>query len=172
MKILITYATTTGNTEYVARVISYALKSHEVEVKNVRDVSPNDFADYDLLIFGTPTWGNGNMHKDWGEFAEKLLGKSLKGKNVALFGLGDSLMFSKQFADGLKELYDLCIKEGANVVGRWETEGYKFESSKAVISGEFCGLVIDQENEGELTVNRVNEWVRKVLLEIGERTDT
>lgn len=167
MRILIVYATTSGNTEYVAQIISSTLKAHAVDLKNVREVSINDFDSYDLLIFGTPTWGEGNMHKDWIDFAKKLPENALRGKKVALFGLGDSIMFSKQFVNGIKELYDLCIQKGADLVGKWSTEGYNFEASNAVISGEFCGLAIDQENEGEATVKRVNEWVKKVLDETG-----
>ncbi|MCX8065317.1 MAG: flavodoxin [Candidatus Hydrogenedentes bacterium] len=171
MKILILYATTTGNTEYVAQIIKSALKGCEVDLKNVNDEGLENFNDYDLLIFGTPTWGEGTIHKDWKTFIENLQEDSLKGKRIALFGLGDSLMFPKHFVNGLGELYSMCLAKGANILGSWEIEGYKFENSKALISGKFCGLVLDQENEAEQTVRRVNEWIRKLLLE-AEETDS
>lgn len=166
MRILIVYATTTGNTEYVAEIIKSALSGYSVDINNVNEISYERFQNYDLLIFGTPTWGEGCIHKDWKKFFADLPEGALKGKTCALFGLGDSLMFPKHFANGLGELYDACLSKGATIIGNWDIEDYSFECSKALIGRKFCGLVLDQENQADRTVERINEWVRKILSEL------
>ena len=50
--------------------------------------------------------------------------------------------------------------------GGTSTEGYTFESSRALRDGQFVGLVIDQENQARLTKSRIKDWVtdiRKVM---------
>lgn len=168
MKILIVYGSNTGNTAYVAEIISSALGKHEVEIKNILNIDFNEFKDYDLLIFGTSTWGNGEVQRDWKEAINKVNKEILKGKLVALFGLGDSAMFPDQFASGIRDLYDFVIECGANVIGYWEKEGYNFNFSKALVWDKFCGLIIDQDNESNLTVQRVADWVKILEEEIAK----
>ncbi len=57
-------------------------------------------------------------------------------------------------------LYHACVDKGAVVVGgNWPTEGYDFEASNAVIEGGFVGLAIDEDNQDDLTDERVSAWV-------------
>lgn len=160
MKILIVYGTNTGNTAYVAEVISSALSGCDVKIQNITSADFNEFKNYDLLIFGTSTWGNGEIQKDWKEALNKINKDILKGKLVALFSLGDSLMFPEQFASGVRDIYDFVIESGAHVVGYWEKDGYNFIFSRAMVLDKFCGLIIDQDNESHLTVQRVVNWIK------------
>jgi flavodoxin I len=60
-------------------------------------------------------------------------------------------------------LYELSLKKGANIVGdKNSTEGYNFEESKAVIEGKFVGLIIDEDNQSDLTDSRVEKWVESI----------
>jgi len=160
LKILIVYGSNTGNTAYVAEIISSALSEHEVKIKNVLSVDTEEFRQYDLLILGTSTWGNGEAQKDWKEVLKKLDKRIIGGKLIALFGLGDSAMFPEQFASEVRNIYDVVIENGGIVIGFWKNEGYNFQSSKALLGDKFCGLIIDQDNESYLTVQRIVDWVK------------
>jgi len=45
------------------------------------------------------------------------------------------------------------------MIGAWDTEGYHFKASKAVVDGRFVGLALDQENQKDLTPERLNTWL-------------
>ena len=47
-------------------------------------------------------------------------------------------------------------------MGKTSTEGYSFSNSKAVVDDDFIGLVIDENNQSELTEERLNNWAEKV----------
>lgn len=160
MKILIVYGSTTGNTAYVAEIISSAFTKHEVKIENILSVNIEEFKNYDLLILGTSTWGNGEVQKDWKAVLNKLDKSIIGGKIIALFGLGDSAMFPEQFASGVRDIYDVVIENGGIVIGYWENKGYNFNYSKALLGDKFCGLIIDQDNESNLTVQRIVDWVK------------
>ncbi|MGC8846735.1 MAG: flavodoxin, partial [Candidatus Hydrogenedens sp.] len=164
--ILIVYGSNTGNTAYVADIISSAFVKHEVEIINVLSVDINKFEQYDLLIFGTSTWGNGESQKDWKEILKKLNKNVIGGKLIALFCLGDSAMFPEQFASGVRDIYDVVIENGGIVIGYWKNEGYNFNFSRALLGDNFCGLIIDQDNESNLSVPRVVDWVKMLEKEI------
>ena len=53
MKILITYYSTTGNTEAVAKAINEALAGEEVTLKKVEEVDPSGLKSYDLVLLGS-----------------------------------------------------------------------------------------------------------------------
>lgn len=160
MKILIVYGSNTGNTAYVAEIICSAFANHKVETRNVLSVNIEEFKEYELLIFGTSTWGNGEVQKDWKEVLKKMDKNIIGGKWIALFGLGDSAMFPEQFSSGLRDIYDVVIENGGIVFGHWKNEGYNFNFSRALLGDKFCGLIIDQDNESNLTVQRVVHWVK------------
>jgi len=59
-------------------------------------------------------------------------------------------------------LYRLFYDQGANIIGRWSTEGYQFENSDAVIDNQFVGLVLDQRTQPHLTDERIKIWLTQV----------
>lgn len=42
------------------------------------------------------------------------------------------------------------------------TEGYDFTESKAVRDGKFVGLALDEDNQSELTQQRIKTWVAQL----------
>ncbi|MCC8998753.1 MAG: flavodoxin domain-containing protein, partial [Candidatus Contendobacter sp.] len=54
-KIGLFYATDTGNTRKVAKMIKKQFDEGEVALHNVKEASAEDMAQYSALIFGTPT---------------------------------------------------------------------------------------------------------------------
>ncbi len=63
-------------------------------------------------------------------FAHVWPGLDLKGKPVAVFGLGDSIGYGEYFCDAMEELYSSFKASGAKMVGHWPADGYQHEDSK------------------------------------------
>jgi len=55
---------------------------------------------------------------------------------------------------------------GTRLIGSWSAEGYEFNKSKAFRDGEFVGLVLDQDNQADLTEERLEEWLEQVKPEL------
>ena len=90
----------------------------------------------------------------------------LNGKTVALFGCGDSSSYSDTFCDAVGKIYDTIKGKGCTLVGKVSTDGYTYDSSEAVVDGQFVGLVIDNDNESNLTDQRISLWVEELKKEI------
>jgi flavodoxin len=59
LKILVAYYSDTGNTEKIARAIyEEASKSHDAQLRKIREVKPEDIGNYDLVFLGGPCQGN------------------------------------------------------------------------------------------------------------------
>ncbi|AXH10424.1 flavodoxin [Malaciobacter halophilus] len=158
------FASSTGNTEEVAQKIAQALG--DIKTFNICDEDVNKVKDFDKLIIGTPTWGEGELQDDWDEIWEEFCKLDLTGKTVALFGLGDQDGYGDEFCDALGIMYEQVKKAGANVIGFTSIEGYDHEYSKAQIDDEFVGLVIDEDNQDDLTDERIDNWIEKIKPEI------
>lgn len=157
MKIVIFYGSTTGTTEMVAGKVGELLGAEVLSATEIDRVE-----EYDFVIFATSTWGMGDLQDDWYEALDKLKTKNLSGKKVGLIGIGDQFGFGDTFVDGIGTIYEEIKDMGINLVGKTSTDGYSFSGSKAVVDDEFVGLVIDENNQSELTDERINAWVEKV----------
>jgi flavodoxin I len=162
-RIGIFYGSTTGTTEEVAGRIAKKLKVSAGDVKSAADLSESAVADYDLLLLGTSTWGNGELQDDWYDALERLKRADLSGKMVALFGCGDSDGYEDSFCDGIGLLYLELKSTGATFIGSVSTDGYQFASSAALIEGKLVGLALDEMNESDLTDDRIEHWVSALL---------
>ena len=89
MKIGLFYATDTGNTRTVAKMIKQQFTEAELKLYNVTKATTEDLQGCDALIFGTPTLGDGELPETLEAFLPTLESADLGGKPVALFGLGD-----------------------------------------------------------------------------------
>jgi flavodoxin I len=157
-KIGIFYGSSTGQTEKVAEKLQKLFGEQNAELTNVDIATKEDLEKYSYLIFGTPTWGVGEMQDDWEDFSEIVGKANLKGKKIALFGLGDQDTYPDSFADGVGILYDK-IKDKATVIGQWPKAGYLFHESEAYRDKSFVGLILDQENQADKTAERLEKWV-------------
>lgn len=164
------FGTDTGTTRLIAKKIAKKIGEVASKPLNVNRVTIDDLLQYDALILGTPSYGEGEMPgiatgvKDgsWQEFAPQFAGADFTGKVVALYGLGNQEKYPERFADGLYQLYELFTHCGATIIGDWSTEGYEFSKSKAVLDGRFVGLVIDNNSQGMLTEARLDAWVEQI----------
>ena len=157
MKTGIFYGSTTGVTESIAEKAGQLLEADVMPVSEIDKVE-----DYDFVIFATSTWGMGDLQDDWFGAIDILVGKNLTGKKVAFIGVGDQASFGDTFVDGIGTIYETIKDKGVTLVGKTSTEGYSFSNSKAVVDDDFIGLVIDENNQSELTEERLNSWAAKV----------
>ncbi|MGY6275606.1 flavodoxin [Methylomonas sp. MgM2] len=170
-KIGIFFGTDTGSTRLVAKKI-YSILGEELadKPKNINRTKPAELLSYDALILGTPSYGVGDLpglavgcqEANWAEFVPYLDDVDLSGKKVALFGLGHQERYASRFASSLIKLYHVFYGYGADIVGRWSTEGYQFEHSASIVDGQFVGLVIDQRGQPHLTEERIKTWLTQV----------
>jgi len=161
MKAKIIYGSDTGNTEVVVEDLTKLLD--DVDVVTVDEISPEDW-DHDKFILGIPTWYDGELQSDWEDYFDDFQEIDFTGKTVAVFGLGDQVGYAEWFCDGVGILADIVEKNGGKVIGNWPTDGYEFESSKAVMNtnNTFYGLCIDEDNQPELTQERLKKWVEQL----------
>ena len=91
-KAILIYGSTMGNTETLSEGVVSGLKkgSMEVTVKNVTEASIDELSDYDIIVLGCSTWGDGELQDDFIDFYEKMNKVKLDGRKAACFGTGDS----------------------------------------------------------------------------------
>lgn len=166
-KIAIVYSFNTQKTGKIAKRIKEAFgKDATVELLNIEEITADEFLQYNNLICGTATWFDGELPNHWDEFVPELEDMDLKGKRVALFGLGDQKGYPENFLDGMGILGEIMEAQGARLVGFTSTEEYTYESSRAERGDQFIGLGIDFETQGTKNKDRVNGWVGKLKLEL------
>lgn len=167
--ILLVYGTDTGNTEDVADRLQarFAKEGIVVECTNVTDVTPETILAHQRCIFGIPTWDFGGIQADWEGFEPVLQALDLSEHQIALYGLGDQFGYGDYFIDAVGWLHEILQPKGANMVGYWPTAGYEFDGSRALSADKqyFYGLAIDEDQQFELTDQRLDEWVAQLLKE-------
>lgn len=158
------YGSTTGNTETVAKMIAQKLSIGSDDIFEISAATPDLLMGYDLLIFGSSTWGAGDLQDDWEGFIGDLEKMNLSGKKVAVFGTGDSSSYSDTFCDAIGTIAQAAEAAGATLVGNHvDASDYEFDDSTAFNDGFFCGLPIDEDNESGKTIDRIDKWVKQIL---------
>ncbi len=159
MAAAIIYGSSTGNTEKVADMIKDELGDLIDDVKEISDVSADDMNGFDKLILGIPTWNDGELQEDWETFFEDEMDNvNFSGKTVAIFGLGDQEGYPEFFLDAMRAIYDKVVADGGKVVGAWSTDDYEYDESKAIVDDKFVGLGIDEDNQDDMTEERIEDW--------------
>ena len=158
------YGSSTCYTEIVAEKIVAIFGEDRVDLHNIADEPVIKAQFYDCLIFGIPTWDYGELQEDWEDIWDDLDELDLSGKRVALYGLGDQIGYPEWFQDALGYLHHKLLQLGAVSVGQWPNQGYEFEQSKALTDdgSHFVGLALDDENQFELTDQRLAQWCRQI----------
>lgn len=164
-KIGIYYGSTTGNTQDVAEDIAKRLGVDKADLHDVARAK-TDYSAYDVVIFGSSTLGLGDLQDDWEYYIDKLKAADLSGKKVAIFGCGDSSSYSDTFCDAVGKIYEAVKDKGCQLIGKVNTDGYTYDSSEALVDGQFVGLLIDNDNEPNLTDQRVAVWTEELKKEI------
>lgn len=82
MKTLVIYDSAFGNTQKIAEAIGAGL--NQAEVRHVGEVKPEDLAEVDCLVVGSPTQSM-NYVEGMKNFLNSIPEKALKGKHIAAF---------------------------------------------------------------------------------------
>ena len=160
------YGSTNGNTAAVAQLIQREFAEQagiEAELFDIADFYLEEMLEFDYLVLGIPTWNIGQLQRDWEAIIEEFDELDLNGKVAAVFGLGDQIGYPDTFGDALFFLADKVESRGAALVGQWSVEGFTFSSSWAVSNGRFLGLMVDEDNQRDLTQERVRHWVQQLI---------
>ena len=164
MATAIFYGSSTGNTEDIANRISEHLGN--LDVYDISNQGLDPIKDYDKLIIGLSTWGDGDLQSDfediWSDFEEYDFSK----KTIALFGLGDQDGYEDEFVNALGTMYKVLKAKGATIIGFTSIEGFEYNISTAQIDDQFCGLVIDEDNQNDLSDERISSWISDIRSEI------
>lgn len=168
MKIGLFYGSTTCYTEIVAEKIQALIGADHVELCNIKHVPLTKMAEYDILILGLSTWDFGEIQEDWEAHWPEIKDIDLTDKIIAIYGMGDQVGYAEWFIDAVGMLHDEIAPQITKRIGFWPTADYDFIASKAVTDdGEwFYGLALDEDNQYDLTDQRLNDWINQILEEI------
>ena len=164
-KTALLYSPEGGNVNSVTNKLGEMIGNDKVDIIPVKEVEKEDLNKYDKIILvgstvGADHWNNEIVVNEWTEFFTKIMEISFEEKKVAIVGLGNSVLYPSHFADDMAVLYEGIIKQNAKVFGFVDSKDYDFEDSEAVNDdGFFCGLAIDEDNEAELTTERLEKWI-------------
>ena len=115
---IVIYGSTTGNTETLSKAVETGLTKGGMEV-TVMDVTKTDIdklGDFDLVVLGCSTWGEGELQDDFIAFYDAMKKDHFDQKKVAVFGPGDSEMYEDYFCEAVT-LIETKLKEcGAAIV--------------------------------------------------------
>ncbi|WP_082209948.1 flavodoxin FldA [Fischerella sp. PCC 9605] len=165
-KIGLFFGTQTGNTQTEAEMIQKEFGGESVvDLNDISKSEPSDFNEYSYIIIGCPTWNIGELQSDWEDFYDELDNINFSGKKVAYFGAGDQVGYPDTFQDAIGILEEKISEQGGETIGYWSTEGYEFNESKAIRDGKFVGLALDEDNQSDLTEERIKTWVAQLKQE-------
>lgn len=165
-KIGLFYGSNTGNTEIDAELIKKIFDRQFpglVEVFDIGQVAPKQMEQYDLLIVGSPTWNIGELQDDWALKFDELDGLNLTGKLVAMYGVGDQFGYPDNYCDAIGIIGRKLEERGAELVGFTDASDYEFDNSLGVEDGVFLGLALDDDNQNNLTEERIDYWVDQLI---------
>merc|ERR1712216_923857 len=128
------YSTSTGNTEAAADWIKQKFGGEITDPTDIGEVDLSDLEGYSSLIVGAPTWNTG----------------------------ADEGRSGTAWDEVIEEVYSAMKDAGATMVGFVDPSGYDFAESKSVIDGKFCGLPLDEDNESDMTEDRVAAWCEQI----------
>lgn len=119
---MIAYASMSGNTEEIADLLKKSLEplEHEIDVMEMEHIDVNEILEYDGVLIGSYTWGDGDLPFETDQFYEGLLNLDLNGKKAAVFGSGDTSYPNfcaavDLFQERLKACHAEIIQEGLKI---------------------------------------------------------
>jgi flavodoxin I len=151
MKTLLIYATYSGSTLEVSNFIAgqFIQKKIHITIKDARDIEPEIYKNYDLILLGSPTWGEGEAHELFKRLFEKSENKKFPQKKFAVFGLGDtSYQIFCGAADSLEEYVQKI--EGKIIIETLKINNFYFNQNEEL--------------------PKITSWVKKMLASISKRS--
>ncbi|MFT8322060.1 MAG: flavodoxin [Bacillus sp. (in: firmicutes)] len=92
MKVLIGFASMSGNTEEIMVIIKTTLEGKEctVDSMEIDTIEAASLGQYDLILLGSYTWGDGDLPYEVEDFYDELDAVTFPGIPAACFGSGDT----------------------------------------------------------------------------------
>ncbi len=119
-KIGLYYNFKTKKTSRVAKKIKEAFEKEGgyelVPVDVDEKLTEEQFMEFDRMLLGASTWMDGELPYYWDEFVPAIEDLNMKGKKVAIFGLGDQVNGSENFQDAIGLLGYLLEERGAKLL--------------------------------------------------------
>jgi len=133
-KIIMVYASMSGNTEEIALAIAEGVREEgaELEIKEVTQVTAKELEEFDGILLGSYTWGDGELPDEFLEFYDNMDGVDLTGKIAGVFGSGDHAYI--HFCAAVDQLQEKVVQLGARLV----QEGIKIEHSPSGAEEQLC----------------------------------
>ncbi|GMB09674.1 flavodoxin [Thermolongibacillus altinsuensis] len=133
-KAIMVFTSMTGNTEEMAEAIAEGVRQQgiELEVKEALDATAAELEQYDGILLGAYTWGDGELPDDFLDFYDELDEVDLTGKKAAVFGSCDSSY--EKYGAAVDILIEKLQERGAEVV----LEGLKVELTPTDEDKELC----------------------------------
>lgn len=153
------YGSDSSNTQSICEKVAKEL-GDGAKLFDVAKASKDDITGFTNLILATPTYGAGDLQDDWDSFLSTLSEEDFAGKTIALIGVGDQDTYADTFCDGVSYLYEKV--QQAKIIGRTENKGYDFDESRALVDGKLVGLLLDEDNQSDLTDQRISKWVAEI----------
>jgi len=170
MRVKLIYGSDTGNTERVIDDVLLGIFKSDFDFKTagVHAVGSEDWESHDFYILGIPTWYDGELQSDWEDYFDDFKQIDFTGKTVAIFGLGDQIGYGEWFCDGVGILAKVVEENGGKVIGLTKKDdSFEFESSIALKDeNTFWGLCLDEDNQDELTSERLENWYKQIKSEL------
>ncbi len=170
-KTVILYWAKGGSVEKAANIVLNTIGNTKADLFDLADFELNKLENYENIIMGIATigadvWYDATDTNRWNEFFVNLSGKNLAKHKLAVFGLGDQILYPDNFVDSLGYIRDEVGKLGGKLLGKWPAEGYEFNESEGYADGMFCGLALDEDQQPELTEERIHQWINKLNLDM------
>ncbi|NWL90297.1 flavodoxin [Paenibacillus sp. 79R4] len=136
-KIVIVYASLTGNTEEMAELIAEGIRSTGavVELKMVEDSNAVHLLEYDAYLLGAYTWGDGEIPDEFEDFLDEMKELDLQGTRSAVFGSGDTTY--RLYCGAVDELEERIKDFGVQVVQDGLKVEYGPSAEEKVLCREF-----------------------------------
>ncbi|OYT16152.1 MAG: hypothetical protein B7C24_09340 [Bacteroidetes bacterium 4572_77] len=167
-KTIVLYWPKAGNVEKSAKNV--AARYGDIEIKPIDEVNTEDLQSHDNYILGcstvgAATWDSSENKDPWPAFFKACEQVGISEKNIALFGLGDQVRWPDHFVDGLSIIYEQIKKQSKNIVGKWSVKGYDHVQSEAQEGDYFVGLALDEDQQEELSDERIEKWIKQIKAE-------
>jgi flavodoxin I len=133
-KAIMIFTSMTGNTEEMAEAIAEGVREQGIElnVKEVLDAVAVELEQYDGILLGAYTWGDGELPDDFLDFYDELDDVDLTGKKAAVFGSCDSSY--EKYGAAVDILIEKLQERGAEVI----LEGLKVELTPTNEEKQLC----------------------------------
>ncbi|MGJ7035362.1 flavodoxin [Anoxybacillus eryuanensis] len=133
-KVIMVFTSMTGNTEEMAEAIAEGVREQEIEldVKEVLEATATELEQYDGILLGAYTWGDGELPDDFLDFYDELNDVDLTGKKAAVFGSCDSSY--EKYGAAVDILMEKLQERGAEVI----LDGLKIELTPTDEDKQLC----------------------------------